>query len=143
MKAIKHFFIKLFVFVGLSSISSDRHIYRVDGFYFRYRYNDGTLSDPILCHWIFANCIGGYSVCGWYPMIEEIGSISISFRKARRFFFLENLKRLFIHSKHFKQHWSIYRQYQLAWRYLWLPKGLSQDQVRDIFFEQSLKNLKL
>lgn len=88
----KGWFLKLITIGGFCSFEVDTKqnqysSFRVTGFYYRYKFADGSISDPIKCPRFFANCIGGSGVCGWYTLFENVEALSFELQKARFWFF--------------------------------------------------------
>lgn len=141
MKSIfKIIAIKLFTIVGIASIYDGKHWYRVTGFYYRYRYQNGSFRYPKPCHRIFANAIGGYGICGWYPLIQDVVSFRLSFRRPRFFFFKEHMRHLWWSLFNPKNDSSAIFRYRIGYLVATTPKGMSEQQYEDYILEHAVKS---
>ena len=148
MRTLETILIKLITIVGFTSFYHNKSRFRVEGFYYRYIYKDGKTSDPKQCHRLFANCIGGYGICGSYPLLSEVRlkDLRFSINSARWFFF--------------RQHWSglwydlirpnIYHNTFTDWKYSFrtsrYPKRMTQDEYNEYILnravDSALKSLR-
>lgn len=141
-KFLKKFFYKWFTIPAFMNFHMDDgwmdgHTYRVTGFYYRYKYADGTTSDPIPCKRRYANCIGGYGVAGCYPFFEDVNRVYIKLNRKNieaRIHFWKEYKRESRQNRIDREHEKVQLMRSM-------PKGLTRDEYSDLAIERVVDDM--